>query len=139
MEAALPPADEFGMGFCAWAMEELFRCEYWADTSALIKQGAVFPVGSKRPDFVCGFADGTLGVFEAKGTTGTPGSAPADSGLASTLRDSARIFIYGSESCRRRVEHVACRRWRPRGCGGGPRRRQHEGNFIGPGAEKRLD
>ena len=67
-------ADEFGMGFTAWAMEEIFHCEYWADTSALIKKGAVFPVGSKRPDFVCGFADGSLGIFEAKGTTGTTGN-----------------------------------------------------------------
>jgi len=67
-------ADEFGMGFCCWAMEEIFKCDSWADTSALIKKGAVFPVGSKRPDFVCGFPDGTLGVFEAKGTTGTAGN-----------------------------------------------------------------
>ncbi|MCK5833801.1 hypothetical protein KAH81_09050, partial [bacterium] len=29
-------ADEFGMGFCAWAMEEIFDCDYWADASALI-------------------------------------------------------------------------------------------------------
>ena len=65
-------------------MEELFRCEYWADTSALIKQGAVFPVGSKRPDFVCGFADGTLGVFEAKGTTGTAGNLALTTGKAQT-------------------------------------------------------
>jgi len=74
-------ADEMGMGFCAWAMEELFDCEYWADTSTLIKIGAVFPVGSKRLDFVCGFKDGSLGVFEAKGTTGTAG------GLSGALAD----------------------------------------------------
>ena len=66
-------ADEFGMGFCAWAMEELFDCEFWADTSTLIKNGAVFPIGTKRPDFVCGFSDGSLGIFEAKGTTGSIG------------------------------------------------------------------
>ncbi len=66
-------ADEFGMGFCAWAMEELFDCDTWADTSTLIKIGAVFPIGTRRPDFVCTFKDGTLGVFEAKGTTGTVG------------------------------------------------------------------
>jgi len=69
------------MGFTAWAMEELFDCEYWADTNTLIKNGAVFPVGSKRPDFVCGFKDGSLGVFEAKGTTGTAG------GLSGALAD----------------------------------------------------
>jgi hypothetical protein len=67
-------ADEFGMGFCCWAMEEIFQCEFWADCSALIKAGAVFPIGSRRPDFVCGFADGSLGIFEAKGTTGTAGN-----------------------------------------------------------------
>jgi len=66
-------ADEFGMGFCCWAMEEIFDCEFWADTSALIKSGAVFPIGTRRPDFVCGFADGSLGIFEAKGTTGSIG------------------------------------------------------------------
>ncbi len=79
-------ADEFGMGFCAWVMEEIFHCEYWADTSTLIKKGAVFPVGSKRPDFVCGFKDGSLGVFEAKGTTGTAGnlSGPLASGKKQT-------------------------------------------------------
>ncbi|MCD6502364.1 hypothetical protein J7L01_07150 [bacterium] len=74
-------ADEMGMGFCAWAMEEIFDCEYWADTSALIKKGAVFPTGTKRPDFVCGFKDGSLGIFEAKGTTGTAG------GLSGALAD----------------------------------------------------
>jgi len=74
-------ADEFGMGFCCWAMEEIFDCEYWADTSALIKSGAVFPIGTKRPDFVCGFADGSLGIFEAKGTTGSIGD------LASALEE----------------------------------------------------
>jgi len=67
-------ADEFGMGFTAWAMEEIFDCEYWADVSTLIKIGAVFPTGTKRPDFVCTFKDGSLGVFEAKGTTGTSGN-----------------------------------------------------------------
>ena len=79
-------ADEFGMGFCAWVMEEVFDCEMWADTSALIKKGAVFPVGSKRPDFVCTFADGSLGVFEAKGTTGTAGelSGPLADGKTQT-------------------------------------------------------
>jgi len=77
-------ADEFGMGFCAWAMEEIFDCAYWADTSTLIKKGAVFPVGSKRPDFVCGFKDGSLGVFEAKGTTGTAGQLALTEGKAQT-------------------------------------------------------
>ena len=77
-------ADEFGMGFCAWAMEEIFHCEYWADTSALIKKGAVFPVGSKRPDFVCTFPDGSLGIFEAKGTTGTPGNLALKAGKTQT-------------------------------------------------------
>jgi len=67
-------ADEFGMGFCAWAMEELFHCEYWADATALIAEGMVVPTGSRRPDFVCTFPDGSLGIFEAKGTTGTAGN-----------------------------------------------------------------
>lgn len=67
-------ADEFGMGFCAWVMEELFDCDTWADCSALIEAGVVFPTGTRRPDFVCTFKDGTLGVFEGKGTTGTAGN-----------------------------------------------------------------
>ncbi|MCD6381393.1 MAG: hypothetical protein J7L43_00230 [Candidatus Aenigmarchaeota archaeon] len=75
-------ADEMGMGFCAWVMEEIFNCEYWADASTLIKIGAVFPIGTKRPDFICGFKDGSLGIFEAKGTTGTAG------GLSGALADS---------------------------------------------------
>ena len=74
-------ADEMGMGFTAWAMEEIFDCEYWADASTLIKIGAVFPTGTKRPDFVCGFKDGSLGIFEAKGTTGSTGN------LAGALAD----------------------------------------------------
>ena len=94
-------ADEMGMGFCAWVMEELFDCEYWADTSTLIKNGAVFPVGSKRPDFVCGFADGSLGIFEAKGTTGSAGNltgALADgklqtSGITATDPISMRVVV----------------------------------------------
>jgi len=94
-------ADEFGMGFCCWAMEEIFDCEYWADTTTLIKKGAVFPVGSKRPDFVCGFADGSLGIFEAKGTTGSVGnltSALAEgkkqtSGIGATDPISQRVAV----------------------------------------------
>ena len=76
-------ADEFGMGFTAWAMEEIFHCESWADATALLKAGyveyAASPEGSSTnpsgrhrcPDFVCTFPDGSLGIFEAKGTTGT--------------------------------------------------------------------
>ena len=63
-------SDEFGSGFTAFIMESVFHCVEWADTSALLKQGAIFPLGSKRPDFICTFSDGTLGIFEAKGTTG---------------------------------------------------------------------
>jgi len=63
-------ADEFGMGFAAWAMEEIFHCETWADATAMIEAGLVVPTGSKCPDFVCTFPDGSLGIFEAKGTTG---------------------------------------------------------------------
>ena len=63
-------ADEFGMGFCCWAMEEIFHCEFWADATAMIEAGFVVPTGSKCPDFVCTFPDGSLGIFEAKGTTG---------------------------------------------------------------------
>ncbi len=77
-------ADEFGMGFCCWAMEELFGCDTWADCSALIKAGAVFPTGSRRPDFVCTFPDGSLGIFEAKGTTGTAGSLALSEGKLQT-------------------------------------------------------
>ncbi|MGC9316092.1 MAG: hypothetical protein ACP5G4_10790 [bacterium] len=63
-------ADEFGMGFTAWVMEEIFHCETWADATAMIKAGLVVPTGSRCPDFVCTFPDGSLGIFEAKGTTG---------------------------------------------------------------------
>ena len=94
-------ADEFGMGFCCWAMEEIFDCEYWADASALIKSGAVFPIGTRRPDFVCGFSDGSLGIFEAKGTTGSIGdltSALAEgkkqtSGIGATDPISRRVAV----------------------------------------------
>ena len=74
-------ADEFGMGFTAWAMEEIFHCETWADASAMVKAGLVVPTGSKCPDFVCTFPDGSLGIFEAKGTTGTA------SALTQSLKD----------------------------------------------------
>jgi hypothetical protein len=63
-------ADDIAMGICVWSAEEIFKCVEWADTSALLRQGAIFPLGSKRPDFVCTFPDNTLGIFEAKGTTG---------------------------------------------------------------------
>jgi hypothetical protein len=63
-------ADDIAMGICVWSAEELFKCVEWADTSALLKVGAVLPLGSKRPDIICTFSDGSLGIFEAKGTTG---------------------------------------------------------------------
>jgi hypothetical protein len=63
-------SDEFGCGFTAFIMESVFHCVEWADTSALLRQGAILPLGSKRPDIICTFSDGTLGIFEAKGTTG---------------------------------------------------------------------
>jgi hypothetical protein len=44
-----------------------------ADCSALIHAWMVFPIGSRRPDFVCVFKGGTLGVFKANGTTGISG------------------------------------------------------------------
>lgn len=62
-------ADEFGMGFCAWAMEEIFECDSWCDTADALDEGTVEALGLSRPDFVCTFADGSLGFFEAKGTT----------------------------------------------------------------------
>jgi hypothetical protein len=68
-------ADEFGMGFTAWAMEELFNCEAWCDTSDALKLWEVEQVGTRLPDFVCLFKDGSFGVFEAKGTTTTLGTA----------------------------------------------------------------
>jgi hypothetical protein len=63
-------SDEVAMGICVWSAEEIFKCVEWADTSALIKAGAVFPIGLKRPDIICTFPDNSLGIFEAKGTTG---------------------------------------------------------------------
>jgi len=94
-------ADEFGMGFCCWAMEEIFDCEFWADCSTLIKSGAVFPIGTKRPDFVCGFKNGSLGIFEAKGTTGSVGDLTAalksgktqTSGIGATDPISQRVAV----------------------------------------------
>lgn len=62
-------SDEFGMGFCAWAMEEIFDCESWCDTADALDKGTVEVLGLSRPDFVCTFKDGSLGFFEAKGTT----------------------------------------------------------------------
>ncbi len=68
-------ADEFGMGFTAWAMEELFNCEAWCDTSDALRNWEIEAVGTRLPDFVCLFKDGSFGVFEAKGTTTTLGTA----------------------------------------------------------------
>ncbi|MCK5833131.1 hypothetical protein KAH81_05610 [bacterium] len=62
-------SDEFGMGFCAWAMEEIFHCEAWCDTADALDQNEVEALGLSRPDFVCTFPDGSFGIFEAKGTT----------------------------------------------------------------------
>jgi hypothetical protein len=62
-------ADELGMGFCVWAMEEIFKCEAWCDTADAIAKHQVEALGTSRPDFVCTFPDGTFGIFEAKGTT----------------------------------------------------------------------
>jgi hypothetical protein len=63
-------SDELACGLTIWCAEELFHCVEWADTSALLKVGAVLPVTGKRPDYVCNLSDGSLGIFEAKGTTG---------------------------------------------------------------------
>jgi len=68
-------ADEFGMGFAAWAMEELFNCKAWCDTSDALHDWEIEQIGSRLPDFVCLFEDGSFGVFEAKGTTTTKGTA----------------------------------------------------------------
>ena len=68
-------ADEFGMGFAAWAMEELFGCVAWCDTADALTQWEIEKIGSRLPDFVCLFENGTYGVFEAKGTTTTLGTA----------------------------------------------------------------
>ena len=68
-------ADEFGMGFAAWAMEELFDCTAWCDTADALTQWEIEQIGSRLPDFVCLFEDGSFGVFEAKGTTTTVGTA----------------------------------------------------------------
>jgi len=62
-------SDEFGMGFCAWAMEELFGCDSWCDTADALDDETVEALGMSRPDFVCTFPDGSFGFFEAKGTT----------------------------------------------------------------------
>jgi len=68
-------ADELGMGFCVWAMEEIFDCEAWCDTADAIDEGKVTAMGTSRPDFVCTFKDGTFGIFEAKGTTQSYGTS----------------------------------------------------------------
>jgi len=68
-------ADELGMGFCVWAMEEIFGCEAWCDTADAIDQHKVEAMGTSRPDFVCTFPDGTFGIFEAKGTTQSYGTS----------------------------------------------------------------
>ncbi len=68
-------SDEFGMGFCAWAMEEIFDCDSWCDTADALDEGTVKALGLSRPDFVCTFKDGSLGFFEAKGTTRGRGAA----------------------------------------------------------------
>ncbi len=68
-------ADEFGMGFAAWAMEEIFHCVAWCDTADALTQWEIEKIGSRLPDFVCLFENGSYGVFEAKGTTTTLGTA----------------------------------------------------------------
>ena len=64
-------AYNFGIAFCAWAMESVFHCETWVSATALIENGAVFPDGTENPDFVCTFDDDSLGIFKAWGTSGT--------------------------------------------------------------------
>ena len=68
-------ADELGMGFCVWAMEEIFHCGAWCDTADAIDEGKVTAMGTSRPDFVCTFKDGSFGIFEAKGTTQSYGTS----------------------------------------------------------------
>ena len=58
-----------------WALEEIFKCEAWCDTADAISQHQVEALGTKRPDFVCTFPDGTFGIFEAKGTTQSYGTS----------------------------------------------------------------
>ena len=81
-------SDEFGMGFCAWAMEEIFKCEAWCDTADALDLGTVQALGLSRPDFVCTFPDGSFGFFEAKGTTTGRGTAnsQAKSGKQQTAK-----------------------------------------------------
>jgi len=81
-------ADELGMGFCVWAMEEIFHCEAWCDTADAISQHQVEALGTKRPDFVCTFPDGTFGIFEAKGTTQNYGTSngQAETGKTQTAK-----------------------------------------------------
>lgn len=68
-------SDEFGMGFCAWAMEEIFHAEAWCDTADALSIWDIKALGMSRPDFVCLFDDGSFGFFEAKGTTRGRGTA----------------------------------------------------------------
>ena len=72
-------SDEFGMGLCAWAMEEIFGATEWCDTADALAAGDVEALGTSRPDFVCNFADGSFGIFEAKGTTTGWGTANSQS------------------------------------------------------------
>ena len=86
-------SDEVGMGLCVWSAEEIFKCVEWADTSALIKAGAVFPTGLKLPDIICTFPDSTLGVFEAKGTTGGSIAGALAEGKIQTVGITAPVQI----------------------------------------------
>jgi len=81
-------ADELGMGFCVWAMEEIFHCEAWCDTADAISKYQVQVLGTSRPDFVCTFPDGTFGIFEAKGTTQSysQSNSQAESGKTQTMQ-----------------------------------------------------
>ena len=81
-------SDEFGMGFCVWAMEEIFHCEAWCDTADALDQNEVEALGLSRPDFVCTFPDGSFGIFEAKGTTTGRSSAnsQANTGKLQTMQ-----------------------------------------------------
>ena len=80
-------------------MEEIFHCETWADATAMIEAGFVVPTGSKCPDFVCTtFPDGSLGIFEAKGTTGTSGNITG--ALTDGKRQTAGIGATDPIKCR---------------------------------------
>jgi len=55
------------MGFCVWAMEEIFKCEAWCDTADAISRHQVEALGTKRPGLRLHFPGRHIRNFRGQG------------------------------------------------------------------------